>query len=165
MPLPKMRHRWAIIDLDGSISDCSARRQLAMSARAATDPTEKAALWDRFHAGCSNDPAHEAEVILVQLWIQAGGRALFLTGRTDNYRVQTQRWLKAKGLPPTPLIMREVGYHGTSVEFKRAKLDLIKEYFMAPGDVISFVLEDHDKLVAMWRSLGITCIQPRLSTS
>lgn len=154
--------KWAIIDIDGSLSDCEWRRLFATDARLERDPELRALLWNDFHSRARKDPPHEAEVELVRLWIAAGHGAVFLTGRPEPHRTLTESWLHEQGLPGTPLIMRAPGNYSHTAEYKLAQyLGAIREEIMAPGDEVSWVLEDHDGCVAMWRALGLTCLQPR----
>jgi hypothetical protein len=155
--------RWAIIDIDGSISDCSRRNHLALAARNCRDPEERSKLWDQFHEQCSFDPPHEAEILLIKCWLAGRNQIVYVTGRSAKYRTETQRWLMSHGLPQTPIYMRDAGNFVNSLDYKAKQLESIKRFLLRPNDTISFVLEDNDRLVKMWRELGITCLQPRLS--
>jgi hypothetical protein len=158
-----MKNQWAIVDLDGTLCDIRERVHFAHAARQEADPVQRAVWWDKFHSFCLNDAPHVAEVTLMLAWQQAGGRMAFLTGRTDRYRDRTQRWLTTQGLPQTPLIMRDNGNYQHTTDYKAKKLEVIKS-IIGPEGVIAFVLEDNDKLVAMWRQMGYTCLQPRPSS-
>lgn len=158
-----VRKFWAIVDLDGTVSDCSARVSLANAAKAETDQTKRGELWDAFHAQCLEDPPHRAEVMIVQAWIAAGGAVCFLTGRTEKFRAETEAWLATQGLPATFLLMRGDRVYTGSLQFKRLMLDRIRETMLDEGEDIAFVMEDQDRLVDQWRELGLTCLQPRRS--
>lgn len=154
--------KWAIIDIDGSLSNCEWRRLFATDARMEHDPEKRDALWNDFHARAAKDPPHEAEVELVKLWIDAGHRAIFLTGRPEPFRTMTQQWLLEQALPSVPLIMRSPGNYDHTAAYKLAQfLGPIRQEIMQPSDDVSWVLEDHDGCVTMWRALGLTCLQPR----
>jgi hypothetical protein len=153
--------RYAIFDIDGTLSDCSWRRLFATDARLATSDAERAARWDEFHARSGDDPPHRAEVLLAQTWLAAGHGIIYLTGRPSTFRAQTQTWLAAQGLPSTPLIMREPGAsYLSSAEYKQRQLDFILSFVGGP-EAIAFIMDDHDAVVAMWRRRGFTCWQPR----
>jgi len=61
--------------------------------------------------------------------------------------------------------MRPNNYTLSTQEYKRKSFDYINQHILAsPKDRISFVMEDDDRIVEMWRSLGLTCFQPRGSS-
>jgi hypothetical protein len=140
---------WAVCDLDGTLGDCTHRLQYARD-RA----------WDLFHARASLDQPYAAEVALVQAWAKAGHMVAYNTGRTEAYRELTQRWLRHHHLPEGPLFMRANDDRRPSTAAKAGQLQELIAGFQ-DDDSIAFILEDQDKLVAMWRALGYTCLQPR----
>lgn len=83
-----------------------------------------------------------------------GIEIIYLTGRPDNYRAQTEAWLSAHG-QLSPLFMRKAGDHRTDDVVKKE----IYEREIAPFYAIAFALEDRSRVVALWRSLGIPCFQ------
>jgi hypothetical protein len=145
--MPRM---WGIFDIDGTISNCEHRVHLA-----------RAKQWDAFHHECPNDPPHLAEVLIAQAWVKAGGQIAYNTGRTEPYRTLTRVWMHQHGLPQGLILMRGVGDRRPSTIAKREQLQQLESDFMIKGDQIAFIMEDQDKLVAMWRELGYTCLQPR----
>jgi hypothetical protein len=153
--------RYAIIDLDGSISDCSWRVLYATDARMERDPEKKAKLWDDFHSRCGLDAPHAAEVEIVKAWIRAGHLVIFLTGRSAKFRGITQHWLTLRGLPVAPLFMRDSGDFSRSSEYKLNLIKIIEAEVLKPGDTIDWILEDNQHCVDMWRANGYTCLQPR----
>jgi hypothetical protein len=59
------------------------------------------------------------------------------------------------------ILMRAVDDRRPSTVAKREQLQHLEADFLIKGDQIAFIMEDQDKLVAMWRELGYTCLQPR----
>jgi hypothetical protein len=148
-----MPKHWAIFDLDGTLCDCRHRVSLALEHR-----------WKEFHAASWQDPAHEAEVRIAQAWYWAGGGVAFMTGRTEPFRRMTEDWLHRNGLLfelTIPLFMRGETDRRPSTEVKREQMLLFEATVFRAGDSVSFIMEDQDKLVAQWRELGYTCLQPR----
>jgi phosphoglycolate phosphatase-like HAD superfamily hydrolase len=145
-----MPRLWAVFDLDGTLSNCEHRVALA-----------RAKQWDAFHQACVDDPPHLAEVMIALAWAASGGRVAYNTGRTEPYRSQTRVWLQQQGLPQGLLFMRAEGDRRPSTVAKREQLQQLEADFLAKGDQIAFIMEDQDKLVALWRELGYTCLQPR----
>lgn len=151
---------WAVVDLDGTISDCTKREHYQNAARAEKDPDKRLMLWESFHALSLDDPPHLAEVMLLLSWIASGGKVVYLTGRPERHRGITQTWLSLQGLPTAPLVMRTVDT-GRTLDYKREQMEYIKAHILEAGDRVAFVLEDRNDLVAQWRELGYTCLQPR----
>lgn len=154
---------YAIVDLDGTVSDCAWRAIFATDAKLETDRKKKAERWDEFHQRCGLDQPHLGEVLLVQAWIKAGNKAIFLTGRPNHFRVLTQDWLAVQGLPRSPLFMRQPGNYASTAEYKLAIVKQIERNVFTEGDRIAFILEDKQDVVDMWRREGYTCLQPRPS--
>lgn len=155
--------KWAIVDLDGTLADCRWREQFAADARRATDPETRARLWRTFHSKCSEDLPIEPVADIVLAWARAGHGVMYLTGRGVEWHHETMAWLRKHTLPahPAHLLMRGDGDWRGAAEFKR---DMYERLLASPiwrrgGHEIVFVLEDVDKLVAMWRELGLLCLQ------
>lgn len=139
--------QWVIFDLDGTLCDTDHRIHHA-----------KAKRWDAFHAGLLQDRPRRAESIL--LWALRGnanvdGIAL-ITGRPERYRQQTVQWLGQNDLLQgvDMLLMRPDADFRPATTFKR---EMYQKYFVAENREVLFVVEDRDKVVDMWRSLGLTC--------
>lgn len=148
-----MPRLWAIFDLDGTLSDCSHRVHLIHAGK-----------FDEFHAASYLDTPHEAEVRIAQAWYWAGGGLAFFTGRTEPFRRMTEDWLHRHGLifaDGLHLYMRNPEDDRSTIDIKREMLLEFEGSVMGPGDQVAFIMEDREKLVAMWRSLGLTCLQPR----
>lgn len=137
-----------MFDLDGTLSNCTARVHLIREVS-----------WDAFHAQCALDPVYPAEAEVARAWGRFHNVA-YVTGRSEPHRDATERWLSRNDLPKGLLLMRAANDVRPSTE---AKFDLMKELQrrIHPRQSIAFVMEDQDKLVALWRDLGMTCLQPR----
>jgi phosphoglycolate phosphatase-like HAD superfamily hydrolase len=145
-----MPNGWAIFDLDGTLANCSERLHLAQAKK-----------WDAFHSRCFADLVYPAEAQICRAWVAAGGHVIYSTGRSEPFRQMTRDWLRINELPDAPLYMRAVGDHRPSTVTKVEQLDRILFYIAQSQGTIAFIMEDQDKLVALWRSLGYTCLQPR----
>lgn len=84
---------------------------------------------------------------------------IMITGRPEQYRYETMLWLYKYKVYYHELFMRPDGDMRSDVVLKAWALNmwLQKEGF-AISD-ISFVLEDRDCVVKMWREMGLTCLQ------
>jgi phosphoglycolate phosphatase-like HAD superfamily hydrolase len=149
---PKLAEsRWIICDLDGTI--CDMRHRVAHAV--AKD-------WTSFHAAHVYDPPHRAEIEMLHAWIDTGNRVAFFTGRTDDHRATTVEQLSFWGLPTQALYMRGRRDHRSATIVKAELLGCWEQdYGTNRANNIAFVLEDQTKLVQMWRSMGLTCWQPR----
>lgn len=81
--------------------------------------------------------------------------AIICSGRPDNYRELTQRWLFAHCLAPYALYMRSEGDYRADDIVKRELLAKIREDGFDP----LLVVDDRDRVVNMWRDEGLTCLQ------
>jgi predicted kinase len=81
--------------------------------------------------------------------------AVFMSGRDEVCRPQTQKWLEELGFVGHKLFMRP---EGDNRKDSVVKLELFNRHIRANYDV-RFVLDDRDQVVDMWRSMGLTCLQ------
>ena len=86
-----------------------------------------------------------------------GFTILVTTGRMDRpgVREDTTAWLEKYDVPFNKLIMRKDRDFRPDNE---AKLDLYEEFIEGEYD-IEFVLDDRDRVVNMWRSIGLKVLQ------
>lgn len=140
-----------VFDLDGTICDVSHRRQYV-----ATKPRN----WDAWNAGLVNDTPHKAvELVYKSL---RGCRTLrasrgvtdtdmfFVSGRSDDYRPQTEEWLTAFGFKWDGLYMRKYKDHRDDSVVKGEIADEIEKTHN-----ILFVFDDRQRVVNMWVNRGI----------
>ncbi len=144
-----------IVDIDGTISDCSHRLHLA-----------QAKLWDEFNEACTADSPHLDTLTLIgTLANDMEYMIVAVTGRSEKYRGLTEQWLKKHRMLSVfdIILMRPDGDWCPDVELKPRLLD---EYFGGRDWVSStwFVLEDRDKVVEMYRNLGLSVWQVRQGT-
>lgn len=82
-------------------------------------------------------------------------KKIFVSGRDDSCEIATHAWLRKAGLVEFDLHMRKTGD-------KRKDSIVKKEIFeneIKPHYNISYVLDDRNQVVEMWRSLGLICLQ------
>ena len=91
---------------------------------------------------------------LVTLYSERGN-VILLTGREEKFRDVTGSWLDRKGIPWDKLFMRPTGDKRNDVIVKRE----IYEREIAGKFNVEYCLDDRDRIVALWRSLGLTCLQ------
>lgn len=135
-----------ICDIDGTVADVTHRRHYVQS---------KPKNWAAFEKLAHLDPPIERVIKMVQLLQGKGWTLLMCSGRGEQQRGITEKWLKENGLHPVKLYMRKEGDYRQDSIVKKELLDQIKEDGYHP--VLS--LDDRDQVVEMWRKNGIPCVQ------
>lgn len=81
---------------------------------------------------------------------------ILLTGREEKHRDFTTLWLKENDINHyKSLYMRKTGDFRKDFVIKKE----IYEKYIKPNYNVTFVLEDRDQVVEMWREEGLTCLQ------
>lgn len=88
-----------VIDIDGVIADVRHRLRHVEG---------RPKNWDAFFAAAPQDPPLAAGIDRARLLAQDHD-LVFLTGRPERCRIDTQRWLGQHNVPPGELIMRRAG--------------------------------------------------------
>lgn len=92
---------------------------------------------------------------IVRRYHQDGYYVLICSGREDNCREETERWLKDNNIPYNALMMRATGDHRKDAIIKQEIFD----NYIRPHYNVKFVLDDRDQVIDMWRSLGLKALQ------
>ena len=103
---------------------------------------------------CENDEVNQA-VAKVIIGVAMEHKVFFMSGRSDKYREQTERWLANNALMFGPVYMRKEG------DFRKdyiVKKELFDEHIRGKYNV-SFVLDDRSSVIQMWRELGLNAFQ------
>jgi hydroxymethylpyrimidine pyrophosphatase-like HAD family hydrolase len=112
--------------------------------------------WDKVHTDTPIMPIVRLVTIL-----HAHHKIIFVSGREETCYVTTRQWL-GKQFPwftlMNALYMRKEGDNREDTVVKREIYEIeIKPY----ANDIELVLDDRDQVVAMWRDLGLVCLQTR----
>jgi len=110
--------------------------------------------WDAFYAECDQDTPHEDVICMVNALKEAGHTIVILTGRREETRKETQRWLEHYSVYYDLLIMRPVGFHGDDHLWKPDMLSLLGGTMN-----IMMVIEDRNRIVTALRQQGYRVIQ------
>lgn len=103
-------------------------------------------------ASCEKDLVNEP----VRSILQTSGKAIvFVSGREDKSKPQTLAWLEKHGICFDALHMRKSGDMRKDSIVKRE----IYDEFILDKYNVTFVLDDRDQVVKVWRDLGLTCLQ------
>lgn len=139
-----------VFDIDGTVADLSARQQYVMS---------KPKNWKAFNAGILNDKPHQDIIFLCQMLHEVGCTIIFASGRSDDMREDTVKWLREIADIPEhyyeKLYMRKEGDFRNDDIIKKEILDQMR----ADGYDPFMVFDDRDRVVAMWRNNGVRCLQ------
>lgn len=104
-----------------------------------------------------NDRPNHAVIDLVKALVLDGNRydVVFMSGREDRCRHETEQWLKVNVGISSPLFMRATGDHRPD---SVVKLELFNK-FVRDNYHVRFVLDDRNSVIGMWRSLGLDAFQ------
>lgn len=124
----------AVIDLDGVLADVRHRLHFLES---------KPKDWDRFFAGIPDDPIlPEGRAVAERLAVDH--EIVYLTGRPESTRRETEAWLAHHELPRARLIMRRSGDRRPA---RTAKPALLRSY-ASRGRAIGVVVDDDPQVCA-----------------
>lgn len=151
VPEPKVKHKWepyvrpegvwhrtVIVDLDGTVAHNDGTRGWYEYDKVATD---------KYHEDIAD--------LVVYAALAAHCKIRFVSGRSEDCRRETEAWLADYfGTFPWELYMRGSGDH---------RDDAIVKYELFDANLrdedVWFVLDDRDRVVKMWRELGLRCLQ------
>lgn len=137
-----------LCDLDGTLADTSHRVHHLMK-----EPKD----WDSWNAGIPEDKPYHHVVTMLRALNMFDYRIIIVTARSEATRPETEHWLKYWRVPYVAMFMRPVGDLRSD--------HIIKQEAVLHNDIklhqVAFVLEDRDKVVAMWREMGLNCFQVR----
>ena len=140
-----------IFDLDGTLADISVRRNLATKPNGKMD-------WDIFFDpdNIKLDVPNDPVVKMAQLFAEDGFTIIIFSGRSDKTIHTTRSWLTRNRVPFHKLVMRDsVTNHFVPDDI--LKKDMLNKHLDI--DDVFFVVDDRQKVVDMWRSLGLKVFQ------
>ena len=135
VPDPALPPAW-LVDVDGTLAK--------MGDRSPYDLT-------RVH----EDTVHAHILDLVTALARDGYDIVVMSGRENSARQVTEAWLNDNDIPHAALFMRATGDHRPDPVVKAELFDA----FVRPVWAVQGVLDDRTRVVRMWRSLGIPCLQ------
>ena len=157
-----------IFDLDGTLANIDVRRDKSLKPNGKLD-------WDIFASPTSVmdwDTPNKPVVKMAQLFHNDGFRIVIFSGRNDRSFHATRDWLKIHNVPFDLLVMRPDKFKddswpvadGNPATFdmsfmpdeilKKKMLDTFVDF-----DDVFLVVDDRDKVVKMWRDLGLNTFQ------
>lgn len=117
--------------------------------------------WRAFFAKVGGDrPIPHMLTMAYDLWSGAcsgrsGAQILYVSGRSDECREATEKWLVEHGAPPGKVYMRKSGdYRDDTV----IKIELLAQ-ILADGYEPIMAFDDRNRVVKAWRAAGVPCAQ------
>ena len=146
-----MKKNTIIFDLDGTLANIDKRKELATKSNGKLD-------WDVFYdsTNIKLDVPNESVVKMAQMFAENGFNIVIFSGRTDKTKYSTRSWLTHNRVPFQKLVMRDSNA-SHFVPDEILKKDMLDKY--ADIDDVFLVVDDRNKVVDMWRSLGLTVFQ------
>jgi predicted kinase len=106
-------------------------------------------------AKCEQDLVNTPVADIVASYYKGGTTIILVSGRGMQHKPQTVRWLIQHGIDYHFLFMRAEDDTRKDAIVKQE----IYEQHIAGRYNVKFVLDDRKQVVAVWRSLGLTCLQ------
>ena len=144
----KQEKPYAIFDMDGTLADCKHRQHFVRKPEGADDTWKKD--WPSFNKNCVSDPPRQ-EVVdrLLDHWGQ-GHEIVICSGRSDEFRPQTEAWLIEHKIPWDRLIMRKAGDSREDSIVKQEFLD----HYLDKTKCLE-VYDDRPSVIRMWEKNGL----------
>ena len=140
-----------IFDLDGTLALIDKRRDISTKSTGKLD-------WDKFldPSNIKLDVPNKSVVKMAQLFAQDDFTIVIFSGRSDKTATATVSWLSQNKVPFKKLFMRP---HKTMnfVSDEILKKDMLDNH--VDIDDVFLVVDDRNKVVKMWRSLGLSVFQ------
>ena len=140
-----------IFDLDGTLALIDKRREVSTKPNGRLD-------WGKFFnsTNIELDEPNLPVIKMAQLFSEQGFNIVILSGRSNKTETATRSWLSKNKVPFDKLIMRdsETNHFTPDWVLKKNMLDEnldINDVFL--------VVDDRDRVVKLWRSLGLTTFQ------
>jgi len=136
-----------LFDIDGTLALIDHRRHFLDGNR----PD-----WKSFNARMGDDTPNVPVVTLYKTLRDTNDFELILvSGRGEENREITQRWLVWNEIPFDTLLMRPKNDSRPDTDIKLEFLEALRNQ----GKQILFAVDDRQSVVDMWRANGVTCLQ------
>ncbi len=132
----------AVFDLDGVMADTRHRMHFIAHRRD----------WRGFFDAAVDDPPHPEGLAAARTAVEAGLTVVYLSGRPERCRRDTERWLREHDAPPGTVLLRPSGDHRPADQLKVAVLrDLGRRHH------VRLLVDDDPRVVA-----AVEAASPRL---
>ncbi len=166
-----------IFDLDGTLADIDARRKKSIIDGKRINENGKSVPkldWDVFFDpdNISLDKPNLPVIKMAQLLAEDGFKIVIFSGRNDRSFFTTKSWLSRNRVPFHLLVMRPDKFKDDSwpiadgnpatKEMRFMPDEILKKEMLDTfinKDEVFLVVDDRDKVVKMWRDLGLNTFQ------
>ena len=140
-----------IFDLDGTLALIDKRREVSTKPNGKLD-------WNKFFnpSNIKLDEPNPPVVKMAQLFAEQGFNIVIFSGRSNKTERSTRSWLTNHNIPFHKLVMRDSETNHFTPDWVLKK-DMLDEH-VDINDVF-LVVDDRDRVVQLWRSLGLTTFQ------
>ena len=167
-----MKKNTVIFDLDGTLANIEARRVKSLMNRHVLQNGKMN--WDVFFdaENIQLDLPNKPVIKMAQLFKQDGFKIIIFSGRNDRSFFTTKEWLKVNDVPHDLLVMRPdkfkdeswpIAHGNPATKAMRFMPDEILKKEMLDTfvnkDDVFLVVDDRNKVVKMWRDLGLNTFQ------
>lgn len=135
-----------VFDIDGTLANIEHRRSFV-----ATKPKN----WKAFNAGMSLDTLNEDIVAIVDLFADKDYLIILCSGRGEENRLVTEKWLEDNDIPYRKLFMRPAKDHRPDDIIKVELLQQIRSEFGNPY----LWFDDRTRVVNAIRAEGVRVLQ------
>ena len=140
-----------IFDLDGTLALIDKRREVSTKPNGKLD-------WGKFFnsTNIKLDEPNLPVIKTAQLFAEQGFNIVIFSGRSNKTEHTTRSWLSNNRIPFQKLVMRDSETDHFTPDWVLKK-DMLDEH-VDINDVF-LVVDDRDRVVKLWRSLGLTTFQ------
>jgi uncharacterized HAD superfamily protein len=111
--------------------------------------------WRGFFSEMHKDAVNVPVATAAYVYAKAGFKIILMSGRPEDYRTVTEKWLTTNGIPFDFLVMRP--FNDMRADHI-VKVELYQKY-VEPYFVVASVYDDRSSVVKAWRDIGLTCFQ------
>lgn len=139
-----MKKDCIVIDLDGTLANVKHRQEKLLSENN----------WKNFNSKMTFDKLNFWCYELIELF-RCKYNIIIVTGRSEEFLTTTKKWLADNKVFYNEIFFRKKNDYRDDRIVKKE----IFEQYIKPIYKTLFVIDDRDKVVQMWRELGLTCLQ------
>lgn len=134
-----------VCDIDGTVADCEHRKHYL-----GVDKKD----WKGFFSEMEHDtPRHDIYQKAYEEAVANDGELIFVSARPEDYRAQTEAWLRGHGMDHLHLIMRPKNDKRPDTEVK----ENIYQKYLAKYNIVK-VFDDRPSVIRMWQSHGLDVV-------
>lgn len=131
-----------VCDIDGTVADLTHRLEYARGEKKD---------WKKFFSLLSGDtPRQDIYIAAQSLAHEHDALLVFVSARPEDYRLETEQWLRDNGMMYDNLIMRRKGDKRQDTDVKS---DIYNRY-LKQYDIVR-VFDDRPSVIRMWREKGL----------